>query len=138
MTNEAILVQQLEERFFEATIADGSVGSTILKGSVMKFDSDPNTVAVSTADSDVFAGILIADKVNGNGVTRVALGRHGVYALKCSSGGTAVLGAPVKIDGANLIDVADDDTIENSGQIIGQALETGGNNEVVQVLVGGN
>ena len=58
MANEAILVQQLEERFFEATIADGSSGTDIAKGTIMKWGSDPNTVVVSSSDGDLFAGIL--------------------------------------------------------------------------------
>jgi hypothetical protein len=136
MTNEAILVQQLEERFFEATIANGSAGSTILKGSIMKWDSDPNTVAVSSADGDLFAGILLADKVNGDGVTRVALGRRGVYAMKITAGGTTVLGEPVKIAGANQIALADDATAQKTSEMVGISLETGGNAEVIQVLCG--
>ena len=58
MANEAILVQQLEERFFEASIADGSSGTDIAKGTIMKWGSDPNTVVVSSSDGDLFAGIL--------------------------------------------------------------------------------
>ena len=136
MTNEAILVQQLETRFFEATIADGSTGSTILKGTLMVWDSDPNTVKVSSSDGELWAGVLLADKVNGDGVTRVALGRRGVYAMKITSGGTTVLGEPVKIAGANQIALADDATAQKTSEMVGISLETGGNAEVVQVLCG--
>lgn len=137
MADEAVLLQQLEDRLFEATIANGTAGTDVLKGTVMKFSADPNTIAASSADGDTFAGILVVDKIGGDGTTRSSLWRHGVFSLKTSSGGTTVLGQPVKIDGANLIDIADDDTIETGGQIIGIAMETGGNSEVVQVLVGG-
>ncbi len=136
MTDEAILLQQLEERFFEATIADGSAGSTILKGSIMKWGSDPNTVAVSSGDGDLFAGILLADKKHGAGVTNVALGRRGKYAMKITSGGTTVLGEPVKIAGANQITLADDATAQKTSEMVGIALETGSNSETIQVLVG--
>ena len=134
MANEAILVQELQERFFEATIADGSAGTDILKGTVMKFTSDPNTVAAATADGDLIAGILIADKKGGDGNTRVALATSGVYALMCTaSTGSAVLGEPVKITGANTIAPADDDTINKRAEAFAVALETGVASEVVQV-----
>ena len=136
MTDEAILVQQLETRFFEATIADGSAGSTILKGTLMVWDTDPNTVKISSADGELWAGVLIADKKNGDGVTRVALGRRGVYAMKITSGGTTVLGEPVKIAGANQIALADDATAQKTSEMVGISLETGGNSETIQVLCG--
>ena len=138
MANEAVLLQQLEDRCFEATIANGTSGTDILKGTVMKFSADPNTVAASSADGDVFAGILVNDKIGGDGTTRCALWRKGVFSLKCAAGGTAVLGNAVKIGGANLIDIGDVTTLTDFGEHCGIALETGGNNEVIQVLVGGS
>lgn len=136
MANEAILVQQLETRFFEATIANDSEGTNIAKGTIMKWGSDPNTVVVSSGDGDLFAGILTSEHKGGAGVTRVALGRHGVYALVVTSGGTTVLGEPVKIAGANQIALADDATAQKTSEMVGISLETGGNSEVVQVLIG--
>lgn len=135
MANEAILVQQLEERFFEATIATGTAGTDIAKGTIMKWGSDPNTVVVSSADGDLFAGILINEH-KGGGPTRVALGRRGVYAMKITSGGTTVLGEPVKIAGANQIALADDATAQKTSEMVGISLETGGNSETIQVLCG--
>ena len=104
MANEAILVQQLETRFFEATIATGSSGTDIAKGTIMKWGSDPNTVVVSSGDGDLFAGILQSEHKGGAGVTSVSLGRRGKYAMKITAGGTTVLGEPVKIAGANLLE----------------------------------
>lgn len=137
MTDEAILVQQLETRFFEATIAEGSLGTTILKGTVMVWDSDPNTVVASSVHDVPFAGILIADHKGGVGITRVALARHGVYAMKVDAGEAAVLGEPVKVEGVNVIAIAEDDTLEKQTRVVGIALETGAASEVIQVLVGG-
>lgn len=136
MANEAILVQQLEERFYEATIAAGSEGTTILKNTMMVYGSDPNTVIASSADGQKFAGFLLADHKGGAGITRVSLGRRAVMALKITAGGTSVLGEPVKVAGANQITVADDATSQNTGEMVGLSLETGGNAEVVQVLCG--
>jgi hypothetical protein len=133
MANEAILVQDLEDLHFEATVADGTA---IAKGTIMKFSSDPNTVAASDGDGNLFAGILLADKKADDGQTRMALGRRGVYAMKITSGGTTVLGEPVKIGGANQITLADDSTVQKTNEIVGISLETGGNAEVINVLVG--
>ena len=79
MSNEAVLLQRLEDRCFEATIANGTTGTDILKGTVMKFSADPNTVAASSADDDPSAGTPARDKTGGDGTTRVALWRKGVF-----------------------------------------------------------
>jgi hypothetical protein len=49
-----------------------------------------------------------------------------------------VAGEPVKIAGANLIDLADDSTIGNAGEVVGLALETvtATSQETIRVLVG--
>ena len=133
MANEATLVQQLEDRLFEVTVADATA---ITKGAILKFSADPNTCVASTADGDLFAGIIAVDKVASDGQTRVPVWRRGVFAITTSAAGTAVLGEPVKIDGANLINVADDATVQKTNEIVGIALETGGNSEKIQVLVG--
>ena len=56
--------------------------------------------------------------------------------MTISAGGTTVLGESVKIDGANLIALADDATVQKTTEIVGMALETGSNDKVIQVLVG--
>jgi len=131
MANEAVLVQQLEDRLLEVTIAD----TAFEKGTVLKL-SDPNTGAASSADGDIFLGILATEKVSGDGQTRVAVWRHGVFDMKNVTGETITAGAPVKISGANLITIADDDTVENAGQVIGIALQSATSGEVIEVLVG--
>ena len=117
-------------------MAYGSVGTDIQKGTILKFTGDPNVAAASSSDFPIFAGILAEENVGGDGQTEFAVWTEGVFAMKISAGGTVVLGQFVKIDGANLINFADDDTIEQAGQIVGRGLETGGNNEVIQVSLG--
>ncbi len=136
MTNEAILVQQLEDRHFEVIMADGSSGTDILKGTILKWDSDPNTAAASSADGDIFAGILLEDNIGGDGQTRYAVARHGVWAIKIDSGGTTTLGHKVNITGANLIGPANVTTAADFAEHMGTVIESAANNEVVQVLVG--
>lgn len=133
MANEAVLVQQLEDRLFQVTVADGA---TIEKGTVLKFSSDPNTCEASSADGDLFAGILAVEKVADDGQTEVPVWRHGVFAMKVAAGVTATLGYPQKINGANLISDADDDTVEGMSEVVGISLETGAASETIQVLVG--
>jgi len=131
MANEAIMVQQLEERLLECTVADGA---TIEKGTLLKL-TDPNTGVASGADGDIFLGIAAYEKAISDGSTRMSVWRHGVFDLKDSGSGVTV-GDIVKLAGANLIATADDDTIEKSGEIVGIALQTGSASEVIEVLVG--
>jgi len=132
MANEAVLVQDLEDRKLEVTVADGA---TIEKGTILKL-SDPNTGAASSADGDIFLGIALAEKVANDGQTRLAVSRHAVWDIKDSGAGITA-GEFVKIAGANLIATADDDQVEKSGEVVGMALQTAAAAEVIEVLVGG-
>tara|TARA_Y100000310_G_scaffold317420_2_gene370293 strand:- start:910 stop:1311 length:402 start_codon:yes stop_codon:yes gene_type:complete len=132
MANEAVPVQILEERLLEVTVADGA---GLEKGTILKL-SDPNTGSASSADGDLFLGILATEKVASSGETRMAVWRHGVFDIKCDGTGVTA-GDFVKIGGANLISVADDDQVEKSAEVVGMALQTGAADEVIEVLVGG-
>ena len=134
MANEAVLIQDLEYRQLEVTMANGSAGTDILKNTILKL-SDPNTGAASSADGDFFLGILAIDNVGGDGTVRYAVFRGGVWDLKLTTA-TVAAGEPVKIAGANLVAIADDDTVANSMEVVGMALQTGANDEVIEVLVG--
>lgn len=131
MANEATLVQQLEERLLEVTVADGA---GIEKGTILKL-SDPNTAAASSADGDLFAGIASSEKVASDGSTRLAVWRHGVFDMKCDGVGVTV-GDRLKINGANLVGVADVTTAADFNEAFGTALQTGAASEVIEVLVG--
>ena len=135
MANEAVLVQDLEYRHLEVTMADGASGTNIEKGTILKL-TDPNTGAASSADGDLFLGILLVENVGGDGTTRYAVSRGGVWDIKDSGAGITA-GEAVKIAGANLIATADDDTIGNKAEVVGLALQTAAASEVIEVLVGG-
>ena len=135
MTNEAVLVQDLEYKHLQITMADGSSGTDIEKGTILKL-SDANLGAPSTADGEFFLGILLTENVGGDGTTRYAVSRYGVWDLKLTAA-TVAAGEPVKIAGTNLVALADDDTIGNKGEVVGLALQDGATNEVIEVLVGG-
>lgn len=134
MANEAVLIQDLEYRHLEVTMADGASGTDIEKGTILKL-GDPNTGSASSADGDLFLGILLSENVGADGQTRYAVSRKGVWDIKDSGSGITA-GQVVKIAGANLIATADDDQIEKMTEIVGVALQTAAANEVIEVLVG--
>lgn len=135
MANEAIIVELLGNGGdpVEYTVADGT---GIAKGTVMKISSDPRTIAAATADGDLIVGIAASEKVANDGSTTLAVYTNGIFDLTCTaSTGSAVLGEPVKITGANTVAPADDATIQHAEEVVGYSLETGSAGEVVQVRV---
>jgi len=135
MANEAIMVQQLQDRLTQVTVADGT---GIEKGTLMVWGSDPNTAVASSTDGEFFCGIAAEEKVANDGQTELAVWTQGVFAIKITAGGTSVLGGTVKIAGANLVTVADSDTVSTAREVVGISLETGANGELVQVRLGYN
>lgn len=137
MANEAVIVQDLETAHLECTIANEASGTDVPKNTLMVFvTASANTITASSADNQQFAGILVAEKEGGDGSTRAAVNRHCVAALKLGTASTVIMGQPVKICGANLINAADDDTIEEKSQVIGMALKAGTASQTVAVLLG--
>ena len=134
MANEPVPVQKLEFRQLEVTMADGSSGTDIEQYTILKL-TDPNIGSASSADGDIFLAILKSENVGGDGTTRYAGYRGGVWDIKASNA-TIASGDMVKIAGANLIATADDDQIEKHSEVVGMALQTAATNEVIEVLVG--
>lgn len=134
MANEAVLVQDLEWKQLEVTMADGAAGTDIEQYTILKL-ADPNTGAASSADGDLFLGILAAENKGADGQVRYAVYRGGVWDIKDSGAGFAA-GVLVKISGANLVATADDDQIEKHSEVVGLALQTAAASEVVEILVG--
>lgn len=134
MANEAVPIQRLEYRQLEVTMADGAVGTDIEQHTILKI-ADPNTGAASSADGDIFLGILAVENVGGDGETRYSVFRGGVWDLKATTA-TITVGNMVKLAGANLIATADEDVIQLHTECVGMALQTAANDEVIEVLVG--
>lgn len=130
MANEAKLVQRLQDRLGEVTVASGTA---IDKGTVLKL-ADPNTGAASSADGDIFAGIAAADKsiTDGDVSTKLAVWTKGVFDMKCDGVGVTV-GDRLKIGGANLVSVADVTTAADFNEHFAIALQTGAASEVIEV-----
>ena len=133
MANEASLVQDLEYRHLEVTMVDGSSGTDIEKGTILKL-SDPNLAAAGSSDNDIFAGVLLEENVGADGQTRYAVSRHGVWDMK-ATGASITTGKIVMMKGANLV-AETDALVTEQGQNIGMALQDAANDEVIEILVG--
>ncbi len=107
-----------------------SESTAIPMGTIMKL-TDPNTVAASSADNDVFGGITVEEFTGGEGLTHVACAMDGVWDLLTDSG-TDTCGAIVNITGANEVGgSAAADLL--TGSVVGKLEETAGNAEVARV-----
>jgi hypothetical protein len=101
----------------------------------MKLSADPNTVAASAANSDVFGGIAWEEKTASDGIVELTCALDGVWDITCGGAGVT-LGAIVSLSGANIIkDITEAEIV--TGDAIGKALETGSAGEVIRVRVGG-
>lgn len=120
MANEATLKLKMSDPI-DFTVADGT---GIEKGTICRI-TDPRTASASTADGESFAGVAAREKIANDGRTRLALHIEGIFDMTTVASPAAITaGDPVKIGGANLIDAADDDTVEGMAEVIGYALET--------------
>ena len=129
MANEAVLVFETELPI-PITVADGS---GLEKGTCLKL-SDPFTGAASSADNDLFGGILAEEKIVSDGRTKCAAYFGGVFKMAAGAAGFTV-GKPVVYSGANL--VVDTTAADNDlGYIVGKALETAATGETGLVFVG--
>ena len=117
MANEATLERETMSPI-EFTCADGA---GIEKGTLLKL-SDPNTVAATSADNDVFAGIAAEEKIASDGRTKISVWVQGVFIVKDSGSGVTV-GDTVVVKGANT--VGTHTTLDQEkGYKVGRALET--------------
>lgn len=105
----------------EMTIAAGAV---IPKGSLMKISGSPQTMALATADGDFFVGIAAAESTATDTFTTLPVWTHGLFNMYSTTGMT--LGTTQKIEGANAITDADDDTVAKRTEVVGIAQETVG------------
>lgn len=135
MANEAVIISLGPNggnpiRF---TCADNT---GIEKGTLLKL-TDPMTVAASSADNDVFAGIAAEEKVANDGSTSIAVYQEGIFDLYASNS-TIVAGNEVTLAGANDIKVYT--TLDDEkGYVVGRALETSaaGTAETIAVAIKG-
>jgi hypothetical protein len=128
MANEAILRYGNEMLAQDYTCADGT---GIEKGTLLKM-TDPRTVIITSAAGDVCAGIAAREKIANDGRIRIAVLREGDFDMVASGAitvGSAVISAGVP---ANQVKAATFGA-HSGAQIIGYALETAADQEVIQV-----
>ncbi len=123
MANEATITTLLGNMGnpVEYTVADGTA---IPKGSLMVMDSTPQVAKISAAAGDFFLGISNSEKKANDGKTKLAVITKCIAEITTKAGGSAVLGAPVHIDGINLVTVATADTVAGQTLVVAQSLET--------------
>ena len=130
MTNEAVKVELTNSTGFPRryTCADGT---GIVKGSLLKL-SDPRTAAQSDTANEALAGIAAMEKEASDGSTSITCWTDGIFDMKASGAITA--GDPVCSAGAdNLVQAGD--ASDKGAEILGYALETAADAEVINVRV---
>lgn len=134
MAWEAQLRERLENPI-DFTVADGT---GIEKGALLKM-TDARTAIIVSAASDPIAGIAAREKVASDGRTRLAVYRKGIFDMYAS--GAITVGQAVAASATvNFVTLA---PVTTSGAcVIGHALETASDGELVQIYVnvgvGGN
>ena len=130
MANEAVLVFETEKPI-PFTCADGA---GIEKGALLTL-TDPFTVATSSADNQVFAGVAAEEKIANDGKVKIGVYMRGIFKLKVDAGDTTTVGQDCVLRAANAIGLYDSLDDEKC-LVVGMALETGAAGETVLVAVG--
>lgn len=127
MANEATL-QYETELALPMDVAD--VGG-IEKGAILSM-ADPFTASGSvSASGSIIAGIAAAEKISGDGVTKIPVYRKGIFIVSLS-GSCGVGDDLTTSESTNHVQVAEVVTAAVSGsQIIGTALEDGATGETI-------
>ncbi len=111
--------------------------TSISKGTLLMISADVGVLPTTAAANEKFAGITAADKVANDGSTQVAVhvpGSGNYFDIKNSAAVAITAGEMVALSGINLIRSAVDAEFE-SGQVVGQSMETAGTDEVIRVRV---
>ena len=131
MANEAVILELNEN--IDAYQMTVSAGTSISKGTLLKLSGD-NTVAKSSANSDIYGGVAAADKDGTDSSVSLGVylpGQGNKFDMTCGTQGVT-LGALVSLSGANLIKDATSAEIV-TGDVIGTAKEAGSAAEVIVV-----
>ena len=113
---------------FDMIISDAS---SALYGTLVSL-TDPGTVSTTVAANAKCAGVLARDKVANDGHTRISVYKRGTFRAVCS--GAVTIGDPVVAAGVtNMINNAPANSTTSGSAIIGYALETGSDQEEIEV-----
>jgi hypothetical protein len=118
MANAAAVLVYETELPIAFTVADGA---SIEKGDFLTLSS-PMTVALSSADNNIVAGIAAEEKIASDGKTKIAVYRHGIFRVE--AGGNCTVGKDGVMFGKN--ELVDYTTLDDEiGYKAGKFLETG-------------
>ena len=129
MANEAVLLVQ-KSIPISMTVADGT---GIEKGTVLKL-SDPNTAAAATALNDTPGGFAYTEKIASDGITKLAVIRGPGDRMKVKISGAVTAGDALAHSGTANFFISVAANISGS-KIYGTALETGADNESIEMEV---
>lgn len=133
MANEALLRDRLTDPI-DFTVADGTA---ITKGAVLKM-TDPRTAILTSGLGDAIAGIAARDKVASDGRTRLAVFTKGIFDMTASGSitvGQHVISAGNTSPNFVIFSGGAASGAYSGASIIGYALETASDGEVIQVMV---
>jgi len=98
-------------------------GTGIEKGTLVQISGD-RIVSASSADGEFFFGVVAREKVANDGRTNIPVFVDGIFDITTVASPSAIaVGEPVKLAGANLVNLADDSTVGNKFEVVGMALE---------------
>ena len=121
MTNEAVLMIETDLPISMTCAEDAGIE----KGTLLKI-ADPYTVSASGSDEDFIGGIAAEEKISGDGKTKIAVYRRGIFRITAS--GSITCGDTVASAGAvNKVKASDATCV--SSKTAGIALETAADTE---------
>jgi len=126
---QAVLVYEVEPAI-SFIVSDAAA---IEKGDFVKLTS-PMTVALSSADNDVFGGIAAEEKIANDGKTKIGVYRRGYFKVEVGTG-DATAGKDAVIKAKN--ELADYTTLDAEvGYKFGKFLESGTDGQFVMLELG--
>lgn len=130
MANEAVIVELLGNRgeVVDYTVADAAA---IEKGAVLRL-TDARTASGANIVNGAVAGIAAAEKVASDGQVNIGCYTYGIFDMRAS--GAITIGAPIGVAENNDV-MAVDVTKLSGAHVIGHALETATNAEVIEIKV---
>lgn len=134
MANEAVIISLInggEPITFNCANATAITKGTLLSGT----DLRGAMACGATSSLNNFVGIAAADKEASDGATTIAAYTKGIFDLTISELAGITNGALVAVSGSNYIRAAVAADVEG-GNVVGKALETGSDGEVIEVAVG--
>ena len=129
MANAMAILRVETELPIMMTCADAAIA----KGQCLKL-TNPFTVAATAAGNDIFGGIAAEEKILGDGKTKIAVYRKGIFLLEAGTSGVTI-GLPIIIEANNEFKNTGADG-SDTGYVWGKCLETAANGVIFYAEIG--